>query len=159
MGVNEDARKIYDLGEVFRSELKDGEPVKMYVEGLLDEVRPQTDEDDEFQIENFIYHKLHERFHFNFNLAAKECHENAKDKGFWDDTSVVEKLALIHSEVSEVLEADRKNKGKNAVEEELADILIRTLDLCAYLDMDVDRVISDKMEKNRQRAHKHGNKY
>jgi cell fate (sporulation/competence/biofilm development) regulator YlbF (YheA/YmcA/DUF963 family) len=45
------------------------------------------------------------------NQLAKEVHENAKAKGFFDkEKNIGEMLALIHSEVSEALEADRKNK-------------------------------------------------
>lgn len=40
--------------------------------------------------------------------AAKLIHENARNKGFWDKSrNFGEILALIHSEVSEALEAYR----------------------------------------------------
>ena len=43
------------------------------------------------------------------NELAKEIHENAKSKGFFDsEKNIGEMLCLIHSEVSEALEADRK---------------------------------------------------
>jgi len=56
-------------------------------------------------------------------------HETAKEKGFWDGDynydKVGNKLALVHSEVTEVLEAIRKNKGSEAVVEEMADVIER----------------------------------
>jgi hypothetical protein len=43
------------------------------------------------------------------NKLSKEIHQNAKDKGFYDnEKNIGEMLCLIHSEVTEALEADRK---------------------------------------------------
>ena len=45
------------------------------------------------------------------NELAKQVHENAKAKGFFDkEKNIGEMLCLIHSEVSEALEADRNEK-------------------------------------------------
>lgn len=66
-------------------------------------------------------------------------------------------LALIHSEVSEALEALRKNDRAN-FEEELADTLIRVLDCAAGLGIDMDATVQAKLEKNRQRGFRHGGK-
>lgn len=45
------------------------------------------------------------------NKLAREIHENAKSKGFFDsEKNIGEMLCLIHSEVSEALEADRNDK-------------------------------------------------
>lgn len=47
------------------------------------------------------------------NKLAQKIYENAKSKGFYDDgkaTNMGERLCLIHSEVSEALEADRKGR-------------------------------------------------
>jgi hypothetical protein len=101
------------------------------------------------------------------NKLAEEIHANAKNKGFFDtEKNIGEMLCLIHSEVSEALEADRENhytnlkedwyiKGladknygasfcgdvafknefeksvKNTFEDELADVMIRVMDLAA----------------------------
>lgn len=71
-----------------------------------------------------------------FSIAL---HETAKSKGFYDSLDLTEfnsqakQLAMVHSEVSEVLEALRKDKGQDKVVEELADILIRVFDLYAAL--------------------------
>lgn len=66
-------------------------------------------------------------------------------------------LALIGSEVSEALEAFRKTDKEN-FREELADTMIRVLDLCGGLGIDIETEILNKMEKNRNRGFKHGGK-
>ena len=53
------------------------------------------------------------------NELAKQIYENAVSKGFYDDgkaTNIGERLCLIHSEVSEALEADRKKRYTNLKE-------------------------------------------
>ncbi len=66
-------------------------------------------------------------------------------------------LALIHSEVSEALEAFRKDDLAN-FQEELADVLIRVLDCTTGLQLDIDKAVADKLEKNRTRGYRHGGK-
>ena len=45
------------------------------------------------------------------NELSKQIHENNKAKGFYDsEKNIGEMLALVHSEVSEALECDRKDK-------------------------------------------------
>lgn len=100
---------------------------------------------------------------------AQQMHDTARAKGFWEDgyNDLVysQKLALIHSEVTEVLEAIRKRMGGAAISEEIVDILIRTLDLYAGLyrmgetRQIVDDVLQYKMDKNNGRPHKHNNKF
>lgn len=76
----------------------------------------------------------------------------------WNDTYKVPGiLALMHSEVSEALEAFRANDQANFAEE-LADVIIRTLDCAAGLGIDIDAEINRKLEKNRNRAYRHGGK-
>jgi NTP pyrophosphatase (non-canonical NTP hydrolase) len=76
----------------------------------------------------------------NLDKLAKNLHETAREKGFWDPSHKMEgelfvfyakQIAMIHSEATEVLEALRKSKGQELVVEELADIIIRVLDLYA----------------------------
>lgn len=101
---------------------------------------------------------------FAFTLNA-----NAREKGFWDadteDNRIVfylKQLAMVHSEVSEVLEAIRKEKGDDVVVEELADIIIRVLDLWAgmstdqYTNHSLSEAINEKMQKNTTRPKMHG---
>lgn len=119
------------------------------------------------------------------NDLAKQIHQNARDKGFFDEEkNIGEMLCLIHSEVSEALEADRKNKYlkssieavngyvsdedfrrsfathvKGTFEEEMADIIIRVLDMCAFKGIDIEQHIKAKMRYNALREHRHGKKY
>ena len=66
-------------------------------------------------------------------------------------------LALVHSEVSEALEAFR-NRDRANFEEELADVLIRVLDLAIGLGIDMDEAVAAKLAKNRARGFRHGGK-
>ena len=128
------------------------------------------------------------------NKLAQEIHENAKSKGFYEGKkNIGELLCLIHSEVSEALEADRidkycetheimlagladKNYGatfyndqtakqhfetyvKNTFEDELADVVIRVLDLCAFKGIDIESHVKAKIRYNASRPHKHGKSY
>lgn len=103
---------------------------------------------------------------------AHEVHALATKKGFWDLTQDQQyevmgmKLALIHSEVTEVLEAIRKNKGEEAIMDEFADVIIRTLDLYAWMnetifekERSLDFAIQQKHDVNSGRAKLHGNKF
>jgi len=76
----------------------------------------------------------------------------------WGDRmAIASALALIHSEVSEALEAVRKNDRDNFLEE-LADTLIRVLDLAASQTEDFEKVVADKLAVNRTRGYRHGGK-
>ncbi len=66
-------------------------------------------------------------------------------------------LALITSEVSEALEDFRKG-NRDHFPEELADVMIRVLDLAGGLGIDLDKAIAAKLEKNRARSYRHGGK-
>jgi len=83
--------------------------------------------------------------------------EQAKAKGFGtkaDEISVAEKIALIHSEISEAFEAYRhKNMtGKDGFEEELGDAVQRILHLCGALGIDLEPVILKKLDYNKDRV-------
>lgn len=80
----------------------------------------------------------------------------------WDATpyKIPAILALIHSEVSEALESYRGDGGPSNPNfaEELADIMIRVLDLAHGLKIDLGSAILNKLEKNRTRGYRHGGK-
>jgi len=83
---------------------------------------------------------------------------NVTQSSEWADTYKVPAiLALIHSEVSEALEAFRKDDGESFMEE-MADVLIRVLDCVGGFESDFDAVVRAKLEKNRQRGIRHGGK-
>lgn len=81
-------------------------------------------------------------------LTAAEWH---------DEHKVPALLALIHSEVSEGLEAFRID-DQNHFLEEMADVVLRVLSLVGGLTDDFDSDIRDKIEKNRLRGYRHGGK-
>jgi NTP pyrophosphatase (non-canonical NTP hydrolase) len=99
------------------------------------------------------------------NLAIN-LHEVAKEKGFWpeeiDDIFVAKQCMMIVSEVTEVMEAVRKDKGEEEITKEFADIIIRTLDLYAgmvdagYTKLSLDQMLREKVEFNKTRSEKHG---
>jgi NTP pyrophosphatase (non-canonical NTP hydrolase) len=126
------------------------------------------------------------------NELAKQIHKNNIQKGFFEDVkNIGEMLCLIHSEVSEALECDRKDKYyeepiikgglkineaiseqsdswyknyfeasvKDTFEDELADIMIRVMDLAAFKNVDLETHIKAKMRYNSLREYKHGKKY
>ena len=95
---------------------------------------------------------------------------------------------LVVSELSEALEADRKNKHadfetyqtklnsepnrvfvkqsslfqeyiKDTFEDEIADAMIRLFDLCGYMDIDIEKHIDLKLKYNQGRPNKHGKNY
>ena len=67
-------------------------------------------------------------------------------------------MALIASEVSEALECHRAGHAENDLDHELADIVIRTMDLAESLGIDLAEAIVEKNEFNSTREFKHGNK-
>jgi len=121
------------------------------------------------------------------NDAAKIIHRNNVEKGFWDNernVNVGEMLMLVNTELCEALEAHRKNhfadyegfkdlllqnqdfgneafsmKMKNTFEDEIADSIIRLLDLSAGLNIDIERHINLKLAYNKTRPYKHGKNY
>lgn len=100
-----------------------------------------------------------------FNSVAKQVHETAREKGWWDEErSNAEALALIHSEISEALEYLRKGQDATddkipaflGVEAELADVIIRIMDLAHARDWCVAEALVEKMHFNKSRERKHG---
>jgi NTP pyrophosphatase (non-canonical NTP hydrolase) len=101
------------------------------------------------------------------NLSM-ELHKVAVTKGFWpetedvDDIFIAKQCMMIVSEVTEVMEAIRKDRGEEEITKEVADILIRTLDLYAglvesgYTKLSLDYALEEKTQFNKTRPEKHG---
>ena len=106
---------------------------------------------------------------YGLDALSALLHEIAKEKGFWDGEysydKVGNKLALVHSEVTEVLEAIRKNKGSEAGVEEMADVIIRLLDIYAAMRNEeavlhsLDEILEKKININKERPKLHGNAF
>ena len=104
------------------------------------------------------------------NELCKEAHAISISKGWYDtERGFPELIALCHSELSEALEAYRDgghvaliyNHAPNkpeGVPVELADTLIRIFDLCGFYGIDLDQAFRVKMEYNKTREYRHGNK-
>ena len=120
-------------------------------------------------------------------VFKRNCDKGFWDEGV-ENKNIGECLMLITSELSEALEADRENHHtivnmlksirnldseidreyfkkefertvKNSFEDELADVIIRVMDLCGAKNIDIDWHIEQKMNYNALRPHKHGKKY
>ena len=112
------------------------------------------------------------------NLSVKQLtklvHDINVKSGWWTDINtgeslvseqgeqpkrnVPEMLCLVHSEVSEAMEGFRKNlmddklPHRQMLEVELADAVIRILDMCGGLGLDLEGAIFEKLAYNAQRA-------
>lgn len=102
----------------------------------------------------------------NLNSLASDIYEANKAKGFWDkERNVGEMLMLVNTELSEALEAHRKDLMDDHLPEykgfdvEIGDAMIRLFDMAGGLNIDLDTVISKKLEYNANRPRLHGKKY
>lgn len=121
------------------------------------------------------------------NEWSKKIFEANREKGFWDKKrNVGELLMLVTSELGEAMEAHRKDRFttmldkawfdttwddphkydehfheniKDTFEDEIADALIRILDMCGGLDIDISFHVKAKLEYNQRRERLHGKKY
>ena len=97
------------------------------------------------------------------NNLSRLCHEASKS--WWHDLVTGQRLnrnkgeliCLMHSELSEAMEGERKNlmddklPHRRMAEVELADLLIRVFDYCGAFGYDLDGAVAEKMQFNSKR--------
>lgn len=110
----------------------------------------------------------------SLDFLTEQCHKASADAGWWHDIEsgadlrnlptevysfvIGTKLALIHSEISEALEAYRRDANDDkltdrpGIEVELADAIIRIFDLAGALKLKLGSTIQSKLEYNSRRA-------
>lgn len=96
-------------------------------------------------------------WHYSNGGGSQDLKQEVKLNTFFGKALVAQKLALIHSEISEAMEGHRKNMmddhlpSRKMIEVELADAVIRIADLAGALGLDLGGAIAEKMEYNEQR--------
>ena len=109
----------------------------------------------------------------DWDTLALQVYQANRSQGFYDSLDglsgpnvesviLTQRLALIATEVGEAIDAVRKPGPSehipefSGLEEELADVVIRILDLSGYKRLRVAEAIQAKLEYNQTRPKRHG---
>jgi len=124
----------------------------------------------------------------NLTKLSQQIHAGNVERGFYEHPATFpDRCMLIVSEIAEAVEAHREgrttSKGyvdqtkrmaelnmemfpiyfrehvKDTVEDEIADAIIRLLDLSGYLNIDIDAHVTAKLAYNATRPIRHGKAY
>jgi len=96
------------------------------------------------------------------------CYEQMRRQGFWVDSAdnFGSKVALVHSELSELLEANRNSIEEDdkipefcGEEAEAADVFVRLMDMAGRYEWRFGEALIAKMLHNLTRPYKHGKNY
>ena len=124
----------------------------------------------------------------NLTELSQRIHAGNVERGFYEHPATFpDRCMLIVSEIAEAVEAHRegrttahgdvhqacrmsaiemhsfvgffKDKVKDTVEDEIADAIIRLLDLSGYMNIDIDAHVAAKLSYNTTRGIRHGKAY
>jgi NTP pyrophosphatase (non-canonical NTP hydrolase) len=87
---------------------------------------------------------------------VSEALEEVRDdhlQTYWVRKSMEDRIFSETAEKAEAIAAGYKPEGLPI---ELADVIIRVLDLCGALEIDIEQAIEDKVAYNTTRTHRHG---
>ena len=139
------------------TEREEGE-VNIFGENLDVDYVEDLDSKENYQLKAATFTEL-------WDWVAKNIYRTNVLKGWTSkERSDGEQIALIHSELSEALEAlrhhnpDSKVVSVSAAEEEIADAIIRIMDMAYHKRWNIPKALFLKMEYNKTRPYRHGGK-
>jgi NTP pyrophosphatase (non-canonical NTP hydrolase) len=112
--------------------------------------------------------KTQQAFVGHFNQQQRVNFKISKEHGFEEeDQNFYQKIALMHCELSEVVEYERKDPEAKSdhipeftgVEEEFADVIIRIMNTAQFRHLRLAEAIVAKSDYNATRPFMHGKKF
>ncbi len=111
-------------------------------------------------------HPIEHRYIAPLNELARDIYQSNVDAGWWTDLetggpkerNTGELLMLVVSEIAEAMEGHRKGLMDThlphwkMMDVELADVIIRIMDICGHYRIPIGEILMEKWEYNRSRA-------